>query len=1067
MTLPSLDLQDPRLAAHVAARSIVISASAGSGKTFALVSLVLGFLGREGRAAEVIATTFGREAAADLKSRLLLPLDQLASWDEPTWGKGLAALDQDFLTWDAWLQTLDPAPRNEIAVAARQWLSGARPAWMESPRKAREHWVRTRREGELLQATTVHSLALSVLRRRGQGAEELVDAQAPRLLRLLRRAGREVLDLPEEHPDATVARRLWAWCENFEEGRDRWTALAAAFDGHLDALGTWRTSTDTGNLRSPFLTEGRRLLAAYAPFVRSPLSAAQLTKQGKPHGYFHRWGLAKLLAEPEGEIGPAVLLASLERLAQRFVASDGGKIPGYYSESFQVALEPLVEELPTLLERWTTLLLERVFRRFGELKTESRLVSYGDLVRQALNELQANPDPGPPALLLVDEYQDVNPVQEAFLAALGARRTVRVGDPKQAIYGFRGGVPELLRCQLAEAEPRGEAFRLTTNHRSAAPVVELANGFVDPIMPSLEPASADADGVQAHDGRGRGEGRVGLAAVPSLKRQGGDLPAAWSWIAALSRDAGWEAAGFAPGDGRPRRRALLLPRRTGLPALRRSLQAARIEPLVQSREGFWESPGVRLMMALLETAARPEAPGPLLVVLRSPWVGASDPELLAFQVAGSEDASPRIRQGLRWIEGLRALGTPQILAEGLARPGLLEFLAATEVHGSLEPARARRNLERFLGWAPGLPAVPALAWATLRQWRAFEDPGDAPAEDASADLVVQTIHGAKGLEYEDVILPMLADTLKGVRKGTVRQRPHHGRELWIGWKLGKARGEALRELQAEEEHRSFREGLNLLYVGLTRARERLMLLQQWSPKDGVPTQPESALARRGAGKAVCWQHVATDLAAAYPDFIAPASPPAPSALERPAAQTFLSPPPDREALDTGPGEPGAEASERARRGIQLHALLRELLVRDASDPEAARDYLARHPLLRAWPEAETLARNVLQELHARDWAKLPRRTEFALEGAGKRGGMGRADLVIWMPERRNPAGIIVVDFKLAAAFPAETLELHQSQLAGYREALQHTWPDARIEAWLVGLEGGLWLKVLPEPSPVS
>jgi len=1061
VSLPALDLRDPALAEALAGRSLVVSASAGSGKTFALVSLVLGFLGRGGRAAEVIATTFGREAAADLRARILLPLDQLAAWEEPVWAEALGALAEGFEAWDHWLEALEPKVRPELAVAARQWPEGdALPAWTTTPRLARAHWVRVRREAELLQATTVHALALSVLRRRGQGEGTLVDAEDPVLLRLLRAAGRAVLDLPEADPDAPAARRLWAWCEGFEEGRDRWSGLAGAFDGHLDALGAWRAATDTAPFRDTVRRVGLRVLAAYAPFADSPGTAGALTKQGKPHANFTRLGFAKLQAEPEGAVNADVLLESLDRLAARFLKADGQGFPNYYAEAFQEALAPLAEELPEALEGWVTLLLERVLQRFRDLKAERGLQSYGDLAREALGQLQARPEAAPPALLLVDEYQDVNPVQEAFLDALGAARTVVVGDPKQAIYGFRGGVPELLQARLRVAADRGGAYRLPANHRSTAPVVELANAFVRDVVPALDPASADPDGTQAHGGRGAGEARVALAVLPSAKARGGDLPAASPWIAALAREAGWDAAGFAPAQG-PRRRALLLPRRTGLPALRRALQAAQVEPLVQGREGFWESPGVRLLMTLLEAAGRAEAPAPLLALLRSPWVGATDAELAAFAQDGADAASARIQDGLAWIDGLRSLGTQGLVATALARPGLLEMLAATAVHGALEPARARRNLERFLGWVPGLPAVPALAWAELRQRRAFDDPGDAPAEDSAADLVVQTVHGSKGLEYDDVILPMLADAVKGVRKGTVRQRGG-SRELWIGWKLGPARGPVLRELKREEERRAFREGLNLLYVGLTRARDRMLILQQWPEKDGVAGPPPGGAERILEHKNVQWHHVATDLAAAFPDLRRiEAAAPAVAPSFRPAATSLGPPPPASPLLPPPPGDEArsAAASDRARKGIQIHALLREVLVREAVDPAAARTYLAGHPLLHAWPEAGRMAAEVLAELAARGWDRLPRRTEYELAGAGKAGGPGFADLVLWRPDRRAPEGLILLDFKLAGSFPEEVLDLHRQQLGAYREALAAHHSNLPIEAWLVGLEGRAWVRV--------
>src|ERR1035438_5448453 len=90
-----LDLGDPR----ILDQSLVVSASAGSGKTFTLTVLVTANLGREDiRPYEILATTFSEAAAADLRERLLRPLDLLTALDEPAWKAFLPLL-----------QTPDPA----------------------------------------------------------------------------------------------------------------------------------------------------------------------------------------------------------------------------------------------------------------------------------------------------------------------------------------------------------------------------------------------------------------------------------------------------------------------------------------------------------------------------------------------------------------------------------------------------------------------------------------------------------------------------------------------------------------------------------------------------------------------------------------------------------------------------------------------------------------------------------------------------------------------------------------------------------------------------------------------
>ncbi len=1070
--LPALDLADPILAARLPGRSLAISAGAGSGKTFTLVTLVLGFLGRDGaRAFDVLATTFGRESAADLKARILGPLDVLAQWDEDRWSEVLMGLRKGWEDWDARLKAAD-AP-GEIALAARQWpTDGLWPAWTSGPADARNHWIRTRREAESLEVSTVHGVALEVLRRAGEAGTDLLTADDPRLVALLRRAGRETLELPAEHRDRVIARKLLGWLEGVEAEKSRWQRICEAFDAHTDALGTWREDTETEDAAEAFWAAVREWIETYRPFGETPVLAGKLTKKGLPHANFSKHGLQKMVPAPSPEAPVLELLRFAESLATSIPKPDGNYPDQYYSPEFLAAMECLRSGPPDLLEHWLSLLLERVFLRFLSLKEERRWLSYGDLVRRAWGHLQGASLERRPELLLVDEFQDINPVQEAFLDALGAAATVVVGDPKQAIYGFRGGVADLLKHRIATASSLGLAFRLPRNHRSTAPVVRVANVFVRDIVQLLDAGAADPDGEQEDSGQASGEQSVAIARVDSERPAAADLPATAAWVAALSREAGWKDLGMPePFCKGPRRRALLLPNRTGLPALRRGLQQRGVEPLVLTRDGFWESPGVRLMMALLECLAHPTRVLPALAVLRSAWIGAADGELLELagrlqkgwrQVAAGGLAPP-LKEGFQWLGGLNGLPIQRIAAEGLARPGLLETLAATEAHGRLEPGRARRNLDQFLGLLPSLPSDVSSAFAELDRLRA-RPKGDAPADSSVGGLLIQTVHASKGLEYEDVLLPMLNYKVKGLRKGEVGQ---HGakRYLLLGWKFGQLQACGYRELKAAEDARVRREGLNLLYVALTRARHRMVLLQQWGREaaTGEFAAPLTASQRRDAKKASNWQHIASELSLRLqeiPSFETPpiaASPDVSEPAPPRAAPLHPSSPLHSENQTTSEDSP--ERSVRKRQGTALHGLLRETLVRHAVDPKAAEAHLKENPVVARWPQAAEQVHRFLSALQEKGWEHFPRRTEFPLSNVGSRGKTGFADLVIWEPDRASPSRIHLVDFKLAAEFGELEMEAYRHQLDGYRQAVERLHPGVAACTWLYSIEGGRFMEV--------
>ncbi len=823
----TLDLGDPSLTQG----DLVVSASAGSGKTFTLTVLVAGELGQAHlRAFEILATTFSEAAAADLRERLLRPLDCLSALSEEAWTTLLPALGGDF---DRILGGLNLPPRlaksrGEVAQAARLW--GQDLPWAASPTQARAFWMRTRREAELMRVSTLHALALGLLRQGEDPPQDLLDAGHPDLLRLLRQALRTTLDLAPEHPDQPVARRLLRWAAG------DWEGLSKAHDGHRDALGHLEEG-DPAPLRTDLERALATCEAAFAPFAADPLRAFKRKADGSLYATAKPSTLLRL--PPPG----TPLDARLRWLEAQSRAlgdlSEGMK--NYHSEALG-AVRPVLQAAADALEALLGALLSQGLLAFEGLKRARGHATFGDLVRRALEGLQSGTlRPPRPKLLLVDEYQDTSRVQDAFLRTLGAERTVRVGDLKQAIYGFRGGEAELLREHLDGAGDR--AFRLGSNHRSAPPIVALANRYVETLWPALDPEAQGLDGHQLAPGQGSTP--VGFV-HQVVERPGQDLPALGDWITALAKDAGWESA-LGGGSGATRHRALLLRQRTGLPTLLQDLKARGVRPYVLSKDGYWESPGVRLLLAALEAVARPERCEPAAALLRRVAL-LTDGELvhLAQRAGGKlpglggldplgvpEEKRPKVA----WLQDLLRTTTQDLAGRLLMEGTLLANLSALEAQGPLEPLRARRNLASLLVAFQDLPAHPAAAWAQLEPLVAQGDRGDVPGDAAGADLVIQTVHASKGLEYDDVILPLLHGRAPVWRGVALRTAPDGS--LCFGWRVGKLKGSTQRTLEALEKARARRDSLNLLYVALTRAKARLVLLVQ-GPKDlKPPTQTAS------------------------------------------------------------------------------------------------------------------------------------------------------------------------------------------------------------------------------------
>lgn len=1026
----NLDLTDPLLRdGHV-----VVSASAGSGKTFTLTVLVCSELGIGTlRPFEILATTFSEAAASDLRARLLRPLDLLSSLDAGAWEPLLAGLGDDAAFQKA-LAGLPLSPRldksrGEVRQAARIWTPDL--PWTTTPVRAAAFWRRTRREAELLRVSTLHALALSLLKQ-GEGAPgDILDATHPALLRLLRQAFRS--SLGTGNPDPAAAKLLLRWAES------HWEELSQAYDGHRDARGTLMHEDPTP-FRVALDQALERALSVLAPHVSAPSSAAARTKKGELHKTFKPQHIKAL---------PGPWLDQRLRWAEAqssMLLNEKGLVKSHFAEALQPA-ETAFPAVADALEALLGCLLVDALQNFEALKTARGCATFGDLVRQALEGLLDGTLPPPrPKLLLVDEYQDTSRVQDAFLAALQAERTVRVGDLKQAIYGFRGGSPELLQEHLELAGAR--AYRLPANHRSSPQVVALANRYVDELWPRLDPEAKGLDGHQ--QAVGAGICPVGFVRTEA-EGSGTELPELAPWIQALSHEAGWNTS-LEPRPG-PRRRALLLRQRTGLGRLLMRLKAQGVQPYVIAKEGFWESPGVRLLMAALEAVARPDQPLPAMVLLRQ-IAGLTDPELTALVMdAGGHlpglrglalgHVPPDKQDAVVFLQRLLRETTQGLAALLLAEGSLLAGLAALESQGALEPLRARRNLAGLLVRLGELPSHPATAFAILEQERLGAQKGDVPGNAEAADLLIHTAHASKGLEYDDVILPLLQSRYRGPTKGALLTDPT-SRKPMLGWKLGGLKGAALQAISTLQRARARRDDLNLLYVALTRARERMVLLHRGKPEAVEPEQASH------------WAHFGRLLAGFHPELQLLAEPPAPLISERRVVAALM-PPPSRTSLplerpsasdSMEDAESQAKASLKGRReGEAMHAYVRDLLLR-WEDPEA----LAAFPAPDV-PNAKAKALRFLAQMETRGWRSLRRRTELPLEGAAASGALGFADLVVFAPD-----AIHLVDLKHSDHFGEADLTTYGAQLRRYAAVL-HARHGCPVDAWLVALKSGTWVEV--------
>jgi len=1023
----------------ILAPSVVISASAGSGKTFTLTVLVLAALGSmEARPHEILAATFSEAASADLRERLLRPLDILNSFGLDAWGR-ILPIGPDISEKLGELNVTS----GEIAEAFKYFGSRQQTEWMESPSSAKAFWKRTRREAELMRVSTLHALALGLLRTGGGAPDRIMNSSHPALLRLLRRAMREVAEVEENSPDFFACDELLAWAEH------NWQNISSGHDAHRDALGDDSIGSSEA-IQGSLLAALDAAITEMAPFAADPEMA--LNQASKTKRYFDP---NKILATPKGSAAlPEKIIWAQRQSAALGFGEDGA--PGYYAPSFVNAVQAF-SPVATLHEAWLGFILKKTLARFEELKKVRGMATFGDIVRSALDGLKdGHIAPPSPKLLLIDEYQDTSMAQDEFLVHLGAAKTVRVGDFKQAIYGFRGGTSELFKKHIETAGD--SAFRLPDNFRSAPPIVDLANDYVSNVWPGIDESMSGIEGRQSP--RAKGDSPI-CAVLTTGPARGTDLPALSDWIGALAQESGWESmVGPAGSTGARQHRALLIRQRTKLPELLLRLKKKGINPYVLAVEGFWDSPGPRLMMAALEAMAHPSRPLPCTAMLRH-VIGLTDFELNQLgRIKGlggldMEKAPAEKRQLIEWLLSLRTASAQQIAASILAQGNLLAIISSLDAHGAAEPERARRNLSAFMTMLQDQPECPSAAFAFLNELKEGAAKGDVPSPGQNADLTIQTVHGSKGLEYDDVILPLLNNPKPPIRKGRMLTRPD-SKSLLFAWKLGAHPGENYQKISSLLDIQQRRDDMNLFYVALTRAKKRLCLLIQ-SPKGKAPEKKQKNKGEDEAQRPAPhhpWQKLGLELLDSHQKIVEISELPPMSVNSAPtrakiqmcenAAAKSPNLPTPHDPQSQLAIEDLAENMRHRSEGIEMHAYLQNLLVR-WEDGNAFSKILNSPPPVQ---DAKQNALRFLSDFESRGLRHARRRTEMNIEGETK----GRADLVVW-----DRDCIHIIDFKNIFKLTPESKIEYSQQLSRYAKALQPQ--GLPIKCWLVLLKSGEWIEM--------
>ncbi len=545
-----------------------------------------------------------------------------------------------------------------------------------------------------------------------------------------------------------------------------------------------------------------------------------------------------------------------------------GKLAGLFAEDSAKLLGDLARTAGPM--RALLALLLDFDRRYAAEKRRRSLVDYADLEHMAarlLTDAEGRPTRAAREIsrrfdgVMVDEYQDVSRVQDLIIRAVSreGRDLFMVGDVKQSIYRFRLADPTIfLEKYLSYADapaPEGVPRRifLSDNFRSRPEVVAAVNAVFGCIM-SRRLGELDYDERAALRAAGSFEGGVPLpeiraVAVPEADEDG-EQPAKYECEAAeAARIIRSLVEGGALVTENGARRAarygdvaiLLRSANVSGAVFRRALEREGVPVQSGVSEGFFSSPVVRMMLSLLSVIDNPRRDVPLIAALSSPLFGFTPDELAAIRIQGdggepfydclerAAEGDGRCRAFLDTLGALRALARDAELSELLQEVyARLDVFALCSAMPDGEARRAQlarlfelakrfeatlwRGLHRFLGWL------------RLLEERGAEPMGAEAAEGGA--VTVMSIHRSKGLEFPIVLL---CDTARRFNRqdtaGAVLMHP----ELGLGPRLtDAARGIeyptiARRAIARRTERETLSEEMRLLYVAMTRAKERLII----------------------------------------------------------------------------------------------------------------------------------------------------------------------------------------------------------------------------------------------------
>jgi len=497
---------------------------------------------------------------------------------------------------------------------------------------------------------------------------------------------------------------------------------------------------------------------------------------------------------------------------------------------------------------------------YSKAKRSRRVLDFSDLEHKMLDLLLGTKRSGRTAAadeigsrfreIMVDEYQDSNGVQDAIFEALTAKRhnCFLVGDVKQSIYQFRLADPGIFLkkyrdyCPVEEAQPgEGRKVLLSANFRSGPEVIEAVNDVFSDCMSETvgglvygeaemlregiphnllpEPA-VELYGIEIRESTYEEEPafvaqRIGQLLDGTHMIRDGDKfrPIGADDIVILLRSPG-SVGGY----------------------YQKALENRGIRCTSGGGTDLLQTEEIGTLRSILQVIANPRQDIPLLSALASPVFGFTADDLAAFrsrQKQGSiydallADDSPKTREFLNHLEILRREARMNPIAQLIEKIFLLTRMDS--IYAAMEGGDVKKaNLQTFYGLAAEYEAASRRELSQFLEYlEMMAEKGIMSAgESVSGAVTVMSIHKSKGLEFPVVFLCGLG---REFNRESLRAQVLCDQKLGLGLSVADTKNRirypaiSKRAIAAKTASESLSEEMRVLYVAMTRARDRLVM----------------------------------------------------------------------------------------------------------------------------------------------------------------------------------------------------------------------------------------------------